>query len=282
MHKHYTALISRIFGRFAAAEFSAPIQRIINQSYIKIMKLDMSEFENAEDYPSLGKLFARALVLGRTFDTYPSAVISPCDALISEAGYIREGQAHQIKGMSYDTAALLGSHYAGDLGRLEGGAYINLYLSPSDYHRYHIPFDLQVHSITHIPGKLYPVNMPLLRNKLNLFLENERVVIECSDNTGAKHYIVLVGALNVGKMVVTFEPRIQTNASGHFKQHYKYNKPKSFKKGELFGWFEMGSTIVLISEKDSVHYDVDIGRKVRFGDTIGILRSADKQKENIL
>ncbi len=232
----------------------------------------MSEFEDVQSYTSLSKLFTRALVLGRTFDPDPKAVISPCDALVSEAGYIHQGQAHQIKGMSYDTAALLGSYYSSDLSVLEGGAYINLYLSPSDYHRYHIPFDLKVHSLTHIPGKLYPVNMPLLRNKPNLFLENERVVVECSDTCGAKHYIILVGALNVGRMVVTFEPRVQTNASSRARQHYKYDEPKLLKKGELFGWFEMGSTIVMISQINSIHYNVNIGQKVRFGQTIGSLR----------
>jgi phosphatidylserine decarboxylase len=272
MSKHYTSAISRLFGRFAAKEFSKGFQKFINKSYVKLMGLDMSAFEAPESYPSLNRLFTRALVLNRTFDATPDVVISPCDGRISDAGYIHHGQAHQIKGMSYDTAALLGAKYGKDMERIEGGAYINLYLSPTDYHRYHIPFDLSVHSITHIPGKLYPVNMPLLRNKLNLFIENERVVIECSDNYGAKHYIVLVGALNVGKMVVTFEPRTQTNTSEKFRQHYDYDEPRELKKGELFGWFEMGSTIVIISEKDSVHYDVNIGQKVQYAQTIGKLK----------
>jgi phosphatidylserine decarboxylase len=134
--------------------------------------------------------------------------------------------------------------------------------------------ELDIHSITHIPGKLYPVNFPLLRSKLNLFIENERVVIECSDAQGARHFIVLVGALNVGKMVVTFESRIQTNASGRFRQHYRYAEPKHLKKGELFGWFEMGSTIVLLSEKGHIHYDITIGQKIQYAQTIGRLTTS--------
>jgi phosphatidylserine decarboxylase len=274
MAKHYSSILSRLFGRFAAKEFGSVTQQFINRSYVKMMKLDMSAFEPTDSYPSLNALFTRALILNRPFDTDEKVIISPCDALVSEAGYIRNGQAHQIKGMRYDTAALLGSDYAKEIDHLEGGAYINLYLSPKDYHRYHFPMDLDVHSITHIPGKLYPVNMPLLRNKLNLFIENERVVLECSDTRGARHFIVLVGALNVGKMVVTFEPRIQTNANERFRQHYRYEQPKHFKKGELFGWFEMGSTIVMISEKESAHYDVNIGQKVQFAQTIGRLTAS--------
>jgi len=269
MPRHYSSALSRLFGRFAAKEFGTGAQRWINRSYVKLMKIDMSPFETAESYPSLKALFTRALVLNRPFDSDPRVIISPCDGRVSEAGYIRQGQAHQIKGMRYDTAALLGADHAADIPRLEGGAYVNLYLSPSNYHRYHFPFDLKVHSITHIPGKLYPVNMPLLRSKVNLFLENERVVLACSDAQGARHFIVLVGALNVGKMVVTFEPRLNTNANERFRTHYRYDEPKSFKKGELFGWFEMGSTIVMISEKGSVHYDITIGQKVSFAQTIG-------------
>ncbi len=269
MNKHYSSILSRLFGRLAASEFGAPAQPWINRSYIKLMGRDMQAFEAPEHYPSLNALFTRALVLNRTFDPAPHAIISPCDGRVSEAGYIRDGQAHQIKGMRYDTAALLGAEHAADIPRLEGGAYVNLYLSPSDYHRYHIPFDVQIDSVTHIPGKLYPVNFPLLRHKLNLFIENERVVIAVRDAHGARHFMVLVGALNVGKMVVTFEPRIQTNANARFRQHYQYADPKHIKKGELFGWFEMGSTIVMISEEGAVHYDVNIGQKVHFGQTIG-------------
>jgi phosphatidylserine decarboxylase len=171
--------------------------------------------------------------------------------------------------MSYDLAALLSGRYAHDIALLEGGAYINLYLSPRDYHRYHMPFDLEVLSLLHIPGKLYPVNMPLLRNKLNLFIENERVVIECRDSEGAKHYLVLVGALNVGKMVVTFEEQLKTNACAKERSYYHYETPIKLQIGELFGWFEMGSTILMFSEKERVAYNVPVGKKVSFGEPIG-------------
>ena len=71
---------------------------------------------------------------------------------------------------------------------------------------------LKILSLTHIPGKLYPVNFPLLRNMNDLFIENERVVIECEDEKGRTQVLVLVGALNVGKMAITFEESISTNS----------------------------------------------------------------------
>jgi len=269
MARHYSSLISGLFGKFAGKEFSPRVQAFINQSYVKLMKLDMSQFESPEHYPSLNALFTRSFKFTPKHPLEEGQIISPCDALVTEVGSIKDSMAMQIKGMEYDLAGLLGGRYAKDLERLEGGTYINLYLSPRDYHRYHMPFDLEVLSVLHIPGKLYPVNMPLLRNKLNLFIENERVVIECRDSSGAKHYIVLVGALNVGKMVVTFEERIKTNTNIKTRSYYAYEEPIKLQIGELFGWFEMGSTILLFSEKGRVNYHVPVDKKVSFGEPIG-------------
>ena len=42
---HITNLISQYFGKFAKKEFPSFLQKIINSSYVKLMKLDMSEFK---------------------------------------------------------------------------------------------------------------------------------------------------------------------------------------------------------------------------------------------
>ncbi len=268
MSKHFTSIISRGFGRFASREFSPTIQNFINKSYVKLMGLNMSEFKEPKSYKSLNKLFTRAFVTPRELSTDQSDFISPVDALITDFGTIKDGKAYQIKGMSYDIDRLFGEHHSHAVSEVEGGEFINFYLSPTDYHRYHLPMDLEILSLTHIVGKLYPVNFPLLRNKKDLFIENERVVIETRDNEGRCHILVLVGALNVGQMVVTFEPNIRTNAKIKEPQHYKYDNLK-MKRGELFGWFEMGSTILTFSTKDSISPDVSINQKVSFGDILG-------------
>lgn len=269
MARHYSSFVSQLFGSFASREFSPKIQGFINRSYVRLMHLDMSLFEDPEHYPSLNALFTRSFKLTPKQPIEEGEIISPCDALVTEVGTVHECMAMQIKGMTYDLAALLSGRYAKDLPKLEGGAYINLYLSPRDYHRYHMPFDLEVLSLLHIPGKLYPVNMPLLRHKLNLFVENERVILECRDGQGAKHYIVLVGALNVGKMVVTFEPRLKTNTKSRTRSYYAYEEPVGLQIGELFGWFEMGSTILIFSQAESLSYHVPVGKKVSFGEPVG-------------
>jgi len=265
--QHITSYISQVFGRFANREFSPVIQNIINSSYVKLMGLDMSEFDTPSSYSSLNKLFIRELKSPREINP-KYTLISPVDALISDCGKIKDGYAYQIKGMEYRLNELLGKQYTGYDKMLEGGEFINFYLSPKDYHRYHIPMDLEVLSITHIPGKLYPVNNRYLTKKKNLFIENERVVIKVKDRKDKIHFLILVGALNVGQMVVTFEENITTNIKLHEESYYEYSDLK-LKISELFGYFKMGSTIVMLSQQDAIIPDVRVGQNVKFGDRIG-------------
>ena len=268
MSKHFTSVISLGFGKFASREFSKPIQSFINKSYVKLMGLDMSAFDEAQNYKTLNKLFTRAFVTPPSLPQDSSCLISGVDALITDAGKILEGKAYQIKGMSYEIEELFGKYHTKAVSKVERGEFINFYLSPKDYHRYHMPMTLQIKSLTHIPGKLYPVNFPLLRNKQNLFIENERVIIECEDEKGKMQVIVLVGALNVGQMVVTFEKEVRTNSELREPQHYVYDN-LTLDRGELFGWFEMGSTILTFSEKGSITPEVAINQKVSYADVLG-------------
>jgi phosphatidylserine decarboxylase len=268
MPKHYTSVISSLFGKFASKEFPPIIQHLINASYVKLMGLDMSEFREPASYRTLNKLFTRALEKPRSLPEDENVFISGVDARITDAGTIREGKAYQIKGMSYQIEELFGTYHQEAALKVEGGAFINFYLSPKDYHRYHMPMRLKINSLTHIPGKHYPVNFPLLRNKTDLFIENERVVIECEDTKGRMQVLVLVAALNVGQMVVTFEEKVRTNSEIREPVHYSY-EDLWVERGEFYGWFEMGSTILTFSQKGSICPEVAINQKVSFGDVLG-------------
>lgn len=269
-NKHFTSIVSNGFGAFASKPFTPFIQKIINESYVRLMGLDMHAFDIPSSYPTLNKLFTRAFVNAPQLPKDETLLISGVDALITDAGTIKKGKAYQIKGMSYEIDKLFGTYYEDLASKVEGGEFINFYLSPKDYHRYHMPMQLKIHSVTHIPGKLYPVNFPLLRHKKELFIENERVVISCEDMQGKTQVLVLVGALNVGKMVLTFEENIRTNSTIRTPKHYEY-KDLILDRGELFGWFEMGSTMLTFSEKGSIVPEVAINQKVHFTDILGTI-----------
>ena len=270
MKQHFTSAISQRFGRFASKEHGRRFQTAINRAYVKAMGLDMSDFDAPETYPSLNALFTRKFLHKRTFSHDTLDVISPCDSLITECGTIHEDLALQIKGMSYSIDGVLGDGISNDSKKsVHNGTFVNFYLSPRDYHRYHAPIDMQVLHAVHIPGKLYPVNIPSLKKQVNLFIENERVVLECLSAEGKRFFLILVGALNVGEMEVSFEPRIRTNTTLTPSQ-YSY-KDLYLSKGDDFGCFRMGSTIVMLFEKEMVEFGISTGHTVRFAQTIGRL-----------
>lgn len=268
MKRHVTSAISQRFGKFASKEHTKSFQNIINRTYVKVMGLDMSDFETPESYPTLNALFTRKFRHMRKFSTDPRDMISPCDSLITECGVIEENLALQIKGMRYSVDDVLGESISAESKQsIHNGSFVNFYLSPRDYHRYHAPIDMQVLHAVHIPGKLYPVNIPSLKKQLNLFIENERVVLECLSSEGKRFFMILVGALNVGEMEVSFEPRIRTNTTltpSRFSYQELY-----LSKGDDFGCFRMGSTIVMLCEQEMVEWGVSTGHNVRFAQTIG-------------
>ena len=268
MSKHITSAISQNFGKFANKEFPIWFQKIVNSSYVGLMGLDMNEFHSPSSYKSLNALFTRKLREDRKYDLDAEAFISPCDSLISESGKLEADYALQIKGMKYLSDELLGDCFSSDEKRvIHHGDFINFYLSPKDYHRFHIPTNLKVLRAVHIPGKLYPVNFPSLRKRIDLFIENERVILMCENASGKKFYMVLVGALNVGVMQVAFEPKIKTNADAHTPTVYNYEN-LYLNKGDDFGCFEMGSTIVILAEKGMLELEDLVGKDVKYGETI--------------
>lgn len=268
MSRHITSLISQNFGKFASKEFPKWFQKIVNKSYVGLMGLDMGEFHPSNSYSSLNALFTRKLREDRKYSLDADDFISPCDSLISECGTIQNDYALQIKGMRYNSDELIGSEFSQEEKDIvHDGEFINFYLSPKDYHRYHIPTNLKVLKAVHIPGKFYPVNMPSLKKRLNLFIENERVVILCETTSGKRFYMVLVSALNVGVMQVSFEPRIQTNAVATTPQTYTFEN-LYMDKGDDFGCFEMGSTIVILAQKEMLDINVQAGDNVKYAQTI--------------
>lgn len=264
-----SSIASRIFGSFASYAFPFMLQSWINKAYTFLMNVDLKEFKSASSYPTLNALFTRELLHPRPIDNDPYAIIAPCDGRISACGQIEEEKVLQIKGWEYPFRALLGDYInKAQKERLVGGLYANVYLSPKDYHRYHAPCDMQVLKAVHIPGKLYPVNLKWLQKVKGLFVENERVVLECLGHENTLFYMVFVGALNVGKMRFTFDASIQTNAKEAKESFYMY-KDVFLKKGDCLGNFEMGSTIVMFFEKKRCILSVSEGEPLYYSNALG-------------
>lgn len=265
---HITNLISLYFGKFAKKEFLSPVQKLINSSYVRLMGLNMSEFKHPRYYKSLNDLFTRELIIKRVIDENKNTIISPTDSLITQCGQIQNDIALQIKGMQYSVEELLTYYCSSNFEKVKDGSFMNFYLSPKDYHRYHAPCDFKLLKLIHVPGKLYPVNLKYLNKEFELFVQNERVILEC-ENNGKIFYMVFVGALNVGQMVFEFEDRVETNINAKEMKVYEYDNIE-IAKGDCLGYFKMGSTVVMIWEKDSMELENLLNQNVRFGQKIGI------------
>lgn len=263
---HITNTISQIFGKFAKTKFPSFIQRFINNTYVKSLGLDMSEFRNAKFYNSLNDLFTRELAIPRQIDKSKNTFISPADSFITQCGKLEKELVLQIKGMEYSVEDMLTYNCANNFEKVNNGSYMNFYLSPKDYHRYHAPVDFKINKLIHVPGKLYPVNVKYLNKQIDLFVENERVILECIHNDKL-FYMVFVGALNVGQMVFTFEPKVETNTDARDVKIYEYEN-KEVKKGDCLGYFKMGSTVVMVWEENFVELEDLLNNPVKFGQTI--------------
>ncbi len=257
-----TNFFSRIFGKFANHAFQKWFQHIINDTYVRMFHIDLSDFAPAHSYPTLNALFTRALTKKRAVDSSANVLISPTDSVIMEQGDVIDDKALQIKGMEYKVSELLCENLESQY------QFINLYLSPSDYHRYHAPCDMQILEARYIGGELLPVNIPSLTKNKNLFIRNERVILIAQVNNKDKLYFVAVGALNVGQMLFHFDSRIQTNAKPNANQTYTYPTPIQVKKGDELGMFMMGSTIVLFGK--NLTLIAKEKSKIRFGENLAL------------
>lgn len=262
-------------GKLARTSFPPSLQRLLNKAFIAVTKIDLSDFEPVESYPSIQALFTRSLKSPRHFSKDAATVIVPTDSAVVQFGDIREGEILQVKGLSYELAAFLTTEAdAEKVQKVRHGHFINFYLAPHDYHHFHAPLDFWVHAIIHVPGTLFPVNKRYQEKQQDLFIHNERVILEATTKDGKAFYFVAIGALNVGSIKITAEPRVHTNLPETVgPTRYRYTTPLHIQKGADVGFFEMGSSTVLLFEKDSFHFDpsLAVGNPIRFGDALGKL-----------
>lgn len=265
---HYTNRLSLCFERFAHYQFPPKIQRWINGMYVRIFDVKLEEFDTLASYPTLNALFTRSLVKMRKFDKTAFHLIAPCDSVVIEFGQCQEDYAMQIKGKSYRVSDFIKTKLTGDY------FFVNFYLSPSDYHRFHAPLNLKVKHLEFIDGRLRSVCEKALLKHNDVFTQNKRVVLECEDEFGETFYLVAIGAFNVGKIQINFAPKV---ADFKTSQSVDFEPPVSLKKGDEIGSFLMGSTIVLFSK----HWQYDLKEKERvyFGQCIAAHSTKSQAKE---
>ena len=265
--------MSRMAGRLTALRLPRPLVRAEIAVFAAAVGIDLSEVRDPLDsFESLQAFFIRALRDGaRPIDPAPDALVAPCDGAWGESGTIRGGQLLQVKGRPYSLADLLDSK--DDADQLEGGSFATFYLAPRDYHRFHAPCDAAVVRARYVAGTLWPVNRIGLDGVDGLFAQNERIAVQLRARAnGAPLWIVAVGATMVGKVRVRFDG-LETNLRDARGEERLYASEIALAKGEEWGHFEFGSTLVLAAGASALELDAQpTGKPLRLGRRIGTLR----------
>jgi phosphatidylserine decarboxylase len=204
--------------------------------------LDLSEARQTR-FRSMHDCFTRELKAGaRSVEMDSDIVVSPCDAIVGASGTVQDGQLLQVKGFSYALDDLLGDpdHATG----FRNGIYVTLRLTSSMYHRFHAPHDCRVTAVSHFPGDTWNVNPPTLRRVERLFCRNERAVIRTRlSATGHEMTLVPVAAILVAGIRLRFLDNVLRSPRPGRRT---YPCDASLRKGEEMGWFEHGSTIIVL------------------------------------
>jgi phosphatidylserine decarboxylase len=260
--------LSRAAGALTRWRAPAPVRLAAMRAFARRYRIDLSECGDLALFETFGEFFARPLRPGlRPVAPGDDVVVSPVDAVVSEAGIAGRGRLVQAKGIDYPLAALLGDEALAR--RLEGGAWATLYLSPRDYHRIHFPLGGAVAGWRYLPGRLWPVNPASVRSVPGLFTVNERLVTVLDTALG-RCAVVAVGATVVGRVRAFYDPTIPpSNLSGARPAARDYDPAIPVEKGAELGAFEMGSTVILIFEPGRVALRLAAGERVRVGQPIG-------------
>ena len=253
--------------------FSKIENPIVARSSIALWKLfsdvDLSDAADTE-FPSMHACFTRTLKPGaRPVAEDAGVVASPCDAIVGAHGRIEGDTVHQIKDAPYALSDLLGDRVAAE--PYQGGTYITLRLTAGMYHHFHAPHDLTVDQVTYISGDCWNVNPIALKRVERLFCKNERAAIRCRLQDGTPVTLVAVAAVLVASIRLTF---LDTAKALRIGGPRTIRLDASMRKGEDMGWFEHGSTIVMLVPPGFAFADgIETGHLLRAGQPLVVRAS---------
>jgi len=238
--------------------------------FIRLYPVEISEMDEPTPfaYSSFNEFFTRSLKAGaRPITANPSGICCPADGVVQQIGHIADGQLLQAKGISYRLVDLLGVDTAAEF---DGGAFLTIYLAPHNYHRVHAPLSGVLRRVHYIPGKCYAVNKMTAQALPGLFAKNERLACLCNGQP-CPYWLVLVGAMNVCSISTAWSGEIEPGDSPH--QRTFADDQTTINKGDYFGHFNLGSTVIIVFPRDTVRWDprLSAGTSLRVGQEIGYL-----------
>ncbi|WGR96050.1 archaetidylserine decarboxylase [Bradyrhizobium sp. ISRA443] len=257
------AALTRFMGWFSKIE--NPLVRDASIACWKLFSdLDLSEAKKTE-FRSLHDCFTRELKPGlRPVVADPAIIASPSDAIIGAHGRIEDTELFQIKGAPYSLLDLLGDPAL--LEQHKNGRFVTLRLTSSMYHRFHAPYDLAIDKVTFIHGDVWNVNPIALKRIERLFCKNERAVLRARLSSGEALTLVPVAAILVASLRLHF---LDLTLNAQTRGPVDFPCDAHVKKGDELGWFEHGSTIIVLAPDNFEFCDnVAEGTRIKCGEPL--------------
>ena len=248
-----------------------PLKDWLIRLAIRTFDINVAEAADPEprNYESFNAFFTRALRSGaRMPDPDPSALLMPADGNISQIGRIAEGRIFQAKSQAFTAAELLGD--AQLAAPYADGWFANIYLSPRDYHRVHMPWAGTLVETLHVPGRLFSVAPWAVRAIPRLFARNERLVCHFDTERGPM-CVVMVGALLVSGVETVWNG---VNIPGYASKPWRLDfRGRGIRLGRFaeMARFNYGSTVIVLWPKDAAQLpDLPTGTVTRLGQRLGV------------
>lgn len=260
---------NRIPRRLAAKTF-ARLSQVRNRHFTRaaiavwrrFADLDLAD-SRLQRFESLHACFTRELKPGaRPVDSDPRVLTSPCDAIVVACGSIAGDTLLQAKGSTYRLPELLVSERLAK--QYVDGTFATLRLTPSMYHRFHAPHDCTVARVSYVPGDTWNVNPATLARVPRLYCRNERAVVETVLHDGGWPVtLVPVAAILVASIRFRF---LDTVLDMDYRGEQELPCATRLSKGEEMGWFEHGSTIIVLAPNGfTLAPPVREGSRIRMG-----------------
>jgi phosphatidylserine decarboxylase len=257
------ATLTRFMGWFSKIE--NPLVRDLSIACWRLFSdLDLSEAKKTE-FKSLHDCFTRELKPGlRPPDPDPAIVASPSDGIVGAFGKIADTELFQVKGAPYSLLDLLGDPRLVDQHR--NGTFVTLRLTSSMYHRFHAPHDGHIDRVTLIHGDTWNVNPIALKRVERLFCKNERAIIRTRLRTGEALTLVPVAAILVASIRLHF---LDLVLNAQTRGPTVFPCDVDVRKGDELGWFEHGSTIIILAPGDFSFCDnITESARIRAGEPL--------------
>ncbi|MCG8689553.1 MAG: archaetidylserine decarboxylase [Desulfobacterales bacterium] len=254
--------LSRIYGRITRIRRPKFLVNALVNTFARVYHIRMDDYPGQpKDYPSLLDFFIRPLdPEKRALKADSKHFLSPADGVLAELQAIDKDQATQVKGWTYKVSQLTGANENWE----DGWWLAVVYLSPSNYHRFHYSLDSRLETFRHLGNRLFPVNKAGIRYIKDLFIRNERVTATFTTHAHRFH-VVAVGATFVGSIKMNDHPL-------PFSPGKTVPKHLDIRQNMEMGRFEMGSTLVILLPKQMAEPVAKQGSPVRVGEPLFKLR----------